>query len=237
MKLYDRHPGVPHDLPEIRPLRAMHSKTFDLGRGKRKLVQFVGPIHWRDGERWEDIDLEPRHQDDGMLRVDQAPYKLIVDPTTTILRHESRLTGLRARAGIIAIGGKAVTLPAPVVEDGRIRWLQVVDGVDLELRLTPTGAQWLRHIHHADAPHSFTWTVQRQEAFDGDRIVEQGAGEDAGREKAGVTLRRSEARAINGWVKWETEETFDRRVSRILDRKTRRRGWSDEVQYPVVLHG
>jgi len=139
--------------------------------------------------------------------------------------------------GIIAIGGKAVTLPEPVVEDGRIRWLQVVDGVDLELRLTPTGAQWLRHIHHADAPHSFTWTVQRQEAFDGDRIVEQGAGEDAGREKAGVTLRRSEARAINGWVKWETEETFDRRVSRILDRKTRRRGWSDEVQYPVVLHG
>ncbi len=230
MRLYDRHPATPKGLPEVG--RTMRSKTFAVAPGKRKLVQTIGPLHWWDGD-WQDIDLEPVRQPDGMWRVDQAAYKLIVDPTTATLRHESRETGLRARVGLKAIGRQPVTLPEPTVEDGRILWPEVVEGIDIELVLRPKGAEWFKTIKSPDAPHEFTWTVERQEGFPAERIRLETAGVDAAKD----TLRMSHAveneRTDRGWIKFDQTEAFERQVSRIVDRRTRRRDWFDDPAYPV----
>ena len=233
MKLYDRHQATPKGLTEIG--RTMRSKTFDLGSGKRKCVQTIGPLHWQDADGLKDIDLMPVEQPDGMLRVDQCAYKLIVDPATATLRHESRELGTRARVGLKAVGNRPVVSLSmrPVIEDGKITWPQVVPGVDIELVLRPNGAEWFKIIHDARAPHEFTWSVERQEGFPAERIKLQTQGVDANRDKLRMSHRQGPKREVLGWEKFDLTERFERQVSRIVDKRTRRREFKDDVAYPV----
>ena len=233
MRLYDRHPLVPLGLPEIVEARTVRSKTFNLGGNKRKLVMLPQRIHWRNGQVLEDVDLSLAVQPDGMLRMDQADYKLIVDPTTATLRHESRKSGARARVGLKAIGGQPAVLAKPIVEDGRIRWLSVVPGVDIELWLRPRGAEWFKVIHGPDAPHEFTWTVERQEGFDEAKINLETRGLDANKDRLRIAHQLGAVRVAGGWIKSDFTERFERQVSRVADKRTRRREWANDPQYPV----
>lgn len=230
--LYRRNGALPQGLTEVG--RTMRSKTFNLGDRKRKLVQTIGALHWWDGEDWADIDLQPVLQADGMWRVDQAPYKLIVDPVTAWLRHESRANGARARVGLNTVGGQPVTLPVPTIEDGRFLWENVVEGLDLELVLKPKGAEWFKIVRSADAPHTLAWGVERQEGFQGNiKLVPEGV--DAAGDPLRMVTQEGAHRTVDGWEKFEIAETFARQVSRIVDPQTRRREWKDDVAYPVRI--
>lgn len=65
---------------ELTSLRAINSKTFDLGNRQRRLVASIGAVHYKDnytdpGEAWKDIDLTP----DANGNTTKAPYELTRD--------------------------------------------------------------------------------------------------------------------------------------------------------------
>lgn len=238
--LYDKHAAtLKGQQDEVR--RGRSFREFDQGGNRRKIVQTIGPMHWWDGgsRQWRDIDLQPVEQRDGMWRIDQADYKLIVDPATATLRHESRATGARGRIGLKQVNGLAVTLPVPEIEDGCIRWRNVATDLDLELQLRPNGAQWFKILRSAAAPRRFLWRVERQTGLARERINLDSKGWDAtpGSGRAPVRISKSEGTktTADGWQKWDFTEEWTGEVSRIADQRTRRRAWRTDPRYPVVM--
>ncbi len=67
---------MPEISREVQSLRSENTKTFDLGKGKRRLEAHIGAAHYRDnyadpGEAWKDIDLTWQGN-----RITKAPYEL-----------------------------------------------------------------------------------------------------------------------------------------------------------------
>ncbi len=66
-------------MEEILSLRQENSKTFDIGKGKKRLDIFMGAVHYKDdytnsNEAWKDIDLAWEGN-----RITKAPYELTLD--------------------------------------------------------------------------------------------------------------------------------------------------------------
>jgi len=58
---------------------------------------------------------------------------------------------------------------------------------------------------------------------------------DANGDNLRMSHSRTQERAALGWVKFDQTETFERQVSRVADRRTRRREWFNDPAYPVRI--
>ncbi|MBA7716361.1 hypothetical protein ES703_125432 [subsurface metagenome] len=123
---------------ELREKRTANSKTFDLGKGRRRLVAHIGDVHYKDNyaspsEQWKDIDLTWEGN-----RITKAPYELTLDGNKcTILDKKSGKVSTIEPLDVKPAGLKFEILP----EFNTVRFRHIVpsDKVPFEARFKVTG--------------------------------------------------------------------------------------------------
>lgn len=221
--------------------RTVFTKTFDLGGNRRQLVVRQFPWHYRDDlGAWQECDPTPEDRG-GHFVVDRALYSVRVPKDAIAFSYRSRQRGT-ATSRLIALNGATPRLRiAPVIEGQSIRWVDVVPGLDIVLRFTAGRVEWFKILKSPEAPTSFQWTFEHDsnKAF---TVRTRGRGWDAQRSlldrlrDADLTLETSPEQTIaGGQVRLTVEETFNGRVSDVVDLQTRQKGWTTDLVYPVTI--
>jgi hypothetical protein len=196
---------------EVPAERTLNSKTFDLGGGKRRVVQMLAAVHVpSDVAAWEsageftwtepDWGVEVR---DGFLQVKNAWYGLQVD-----LSGQFRYRVLSKRGGggdvTVTLEELGVGLPAlninPQRQGNKIVFLDLVAGLDIAIICYPTRVELAKRIKDASAPRRFVWRLSTDA---GPRIVAlnrlwgRDNDDDASEGREAEELRRNRRRQLD----------------------------------------
>lgn len=227
--------------------RTLHSKTFDIGGGRRRVIQRMAPLHWRanlaDGtETWKEIDLTITQGAGGQYRVVSGFYAVLIDPTQVSYRYATNRASGVTVVTLAEVGGAAPAYGAMTVEveGNRFTWRNVAPGVDMYLVCRPRYAELFKVVRDAGAARSFGWQVTEDNDDDpkrAARFVRETAGWDADRSPLEMTTAVSNQRVLAGGRRrrFLYRETWTGRVSRVTDRATRQRGWFDDPAYPAII--
>lgn len=212
---------------EVVEKRTERGKTFDLGGGYFHLSQSIGPVHYKDENGdWQEIDLSFRFveaAEGAVWRMDKAAYICDVFTDRVGWRHTSR-EGWWRQCELVSVDG------VPVVFDRlpRLGEANVVlyDGVTPDLDVKVVAYRLKSEKFHKPAkPMTLTWRVTASDGAGG-TFQEKTRGWD----KGGDTLEM--VSALDG----ETfTETWTGRVSKVVDKRTRRKAWTTEPEYPVMV--
>lgn len=226
--------------------RTLHSKTFDIGGGRRRVIQRMAPLHWRanlaDGtETWKEIDLTITQGAGGQYRVVSGFYAVLIDPAQVSYRYATNRASGVTVVTLAEVGGAAPDYRAMTVEvaGNRFTWRDVAPGVDMYLVCRPCYAELFKVVRDAGAARSFGWQVTEDNDDDpkrAARFVRETAGWDADRAPLEMTTAVSNQRVLaGGRRRFLYRETWTGRVSRVTDRATRQRGWFDDPAYPAII--
>lgn len=178
MREFDKLARQPLGATEKAELRRPNAKVFDLGQGRRKLIQTQAPVHFTDARgRLQDIDLTPS-ETKAQYRVANAPYVLIVRKDSGTVTYQGRET---QRTITARCGAKT----GPAVEDGVFVW----DLGDRKAVLIPRpgGIRLETLLLNASAEPTEAWVVEGGDpgdvrGIDADwNIAETGDGRFTGR--------------------------------------------------------
>lgn len=198
---------------EIVEKRKLHSKTYDLGGGKRRLEVGRRPLHYDDGSGvLVDIDLAPR-RDRGHLLVDRAPFSLRIQEDVPRYLYTSR-TGRYVEVTLMAQAVKPVS--------GDTVW-GIGANASYTLRPTPRGCLALLHLLDATAPRVWEWRIV------GDRsLLAPITGTDA---------RGQRLELLTTWIGDVLRvEWTGRATSQVwLRRRGKEPIWTENVAYPVAI--
>lgn len=226
--------------------RTLHSKTFDIGGGQRRVIQRMAPLHWRanlaDGaETWKEIDLTITQGTGGQYRVVSGFYAVLIDPAQVSYRYATNRASGVTVVTLAEVGGAAPDYRAMTVEvaGNRFTWRDVAPGVDMYLVCRPCYAELFKVVRDATAARSFGWQVTEDNDDDPNRaarFVRETAGWDGDRSPLEMTTAVSNQRVLaGGRRRFLYRETWTGRVSRITDRATRQRAWFADAAYPATI--
>lgn len=143
---------------EITSKRNLHSKTFDLGNGKRMLRSGIRkPLHYiNEQSKLEDIDLTPT-LDRGQHFISKTSYKARIGRDFPGYRY----TGARGTisAELVEINDNPVAKREPEYADKRFYWRGLSLGVDCTIIPRNAGLDALITIHDKNTPRKFTWEI------------------------------------------------------------------------------
>lgn len=227
----------PRGAVELTRERTLNSKTFELPNGRRRTVATTVPIHYDSkGGLPREVVLEPR-QRNGRLVVDQAGFKLNELPGQIGVTYQSRVDGVVTTMTLESVNGQRVPRIAPIADDNSIVWRDVLPGFDVFLLIRPTGVEWFKKINHGRSDDTKTvelvWRVEgptgaMRRTFNPDFPI---IGRDADGDRARVEKEILEVNRAGGRIK----ETIWRQASKVTDRASRRRRWSRDVAYPMLI--
>lgn len=214
-------------LPEVMEKRTETSKTWDLGGSKYHLSTSIGPVHYKDeNEEWQEIDLSLRAVETkgGLIyRMDKAAYMVEVMPDRVAWRYSSRAGGY-CDVELLEVDGQPVDYGAMShrVEGHQMFWDNVAEGVDIKLCLYRKKAEDFKRFVR---PTEVKWRVVQSPDFAG-KFNDVLAGWD----------KRGDRLEIEATLDGETfVERWTGRVSRIEDRRTRRKSWHEDPALPVIV--
>lgn len=193
-------------------------KEIDRSRFHRRLVKDDGseqliiarsPIFTLDGE---DIDTDLALVR-GSYQPKIADYRCEIDPAVPKFRYKGRTGEVE-----VAYRGGAPTSVA--VDRAMVRYLY--PNHEIRIVCTPAAVKTVRVLENARAPKSYAWGV----ISEGLDIRPHVVGRDADGNKCEVS-----AVYENGVY----TDTWTGRVSRRVDKRTRRRQWFDNPKYPVAI--
>ena len=136
---------------ELVDRRTPHSKTWDLGGGKRRLDISHQPFHFWDGERLADIDLVPV-RGPGRKSFARTPYDLAIFEDRCGYVYVSQ-TGRTVSAELIFAYSK--------VEDyaNGYKWSNADGSVEHVIYPQPAGVTSRVYLHNADVRKEWQWRV------------------------------------------------------------------------------
>lgn len=144
---------------ELSALRNWRSKTFDMGNGKRRLIQKAcGLVHYHSGVGFEDIDTTIIQQ--GLaFNVDKAPFQLSIKEGVVGFDYLSRQGGSVSlkliRLNDVPIG--PMNLNPRVVGDSI--FLIVTPALEFYIKVRPAQVQIWKLLKNPSAPHNWTWEL------------------------------------------------------------------------------
>lgn len=211
---------------EVVEKRTERSKTFSLGPNTFHLSQSIGPVHYKDENGdWQEIDLSFRaaETEAGLVyRMDKAAYIAEVFTDRVGWRHTSR-EGWWRQVELLAIDGRPVEYSGTVrVNDNVVLYDGVAPGVDMKVCAYRLKSEVFKKL---EQPCELTWRVTQSDGAGG-VFQEKTAGWDKGGDTLEMVTR----------LEGETfTERWTGRVSKVVDKRTRRKAWTTEPEYPVVV--
>lgn len=211
---------------EVVEKRTERSKTFSIGPNTFHLSQSIGPVHYKDENGdWQEIDLSFRaaETEAGLVyRMDKAAYIAEVFTDRVGWRHTSR-EGWWRQVELVAIDGRPVEYGGTVrVNDNVVLYDGVAPGIDMKVCAYRLKSEVFKKL---EQPCELTWRVTQSDGAGG-VFQEKTAGWDKGGDTLEMVTR----------LEGETfTERWTGRVSKVVDKRTRRKAWTTEPEYPVVV--
>ena len=210
---------------ELWDKRNEYGKTFYLGNNRYHRAQSIGPVHYWDNGWWDiDLTLHPVETEGGLVyRMDKAAYTVEVMPDRVAWRYYSRAGGY-CDVELLEVDGQPVDYSGMEhrVQDNIMFWDNVAPDVDVKLVLYRKKVEDFKRFVR---PTELKWRVVQSEGFAG-KFNDQLAGWD----KKGDRLE------IEASLDGETfVERWTGRVSRVEDRRTRRKKWQNDPALPVIV--
>jgi hypothetical protein len=211
--------GLTHE-QEVISRRTSHGKTFDLGSNKFRLRSGIMPVHFHDGKRWQDVDLTVR-ESNGLIICDTAGYEVRFDAVvpSAVLEGDQG----EAEVALDKIGGKSkVDAPSYRIEGNEIIYDYGDYSIHAEVR--PGAVEFYKLLKTPGAPRRFEWVVKNEKRRM--KFSRKSSGQDAGKNNLQMVTSSDGARYIEEWTG---------KIGKVQDKKTRRKAWVDEAEYPILV--
>lgn len=202
---------------EIIEQRGINRKVFDLGRGKKRLIVRNGIMHVQDEKgNFQDVDCNLENR-----QVKMAWYK------ARLLEGKIGYTGTDPTGKKIELELEDGQYSEPIIDGNKATYKEVYADVDLEIEFLPNIIKVNRIIKNAEAKKDALFRSIRKNKEKGKLL-------NLGFDKTGrptkITTQKIEEKIDGERIK----QTFDNQVLE-LDKKTRKRNWSNNVKYPVKI--
>lgn len=225
-------------MKELKTLRTINSKTFKLDNKKEKIVFYQTPIHYPDKNgAFRTIDLTPVDKGDYWL-LEKTFYTLKVQKNSLELTYESDKGG-KARTWLESIDNKPLNTfnlnVSPEIRDNMIYYPDVLPDLDLYVEIRSRGVEWFKIIKNAYAPHTFEWGLEKDIEAAFEQKPKTIGHDNKGNNLEALTEKLNHKQFDDGTEKYTFRETLTKRTSKIVDKKTRRKAWTDEIEYPLVV--
>lgn len=211
--------GLTHE-QEVISRRTSRGKTFDLGGNKFRLRSGIMPVHFHDGKRWQDVDLTVTERN-GLVICDTAGYEVRFDKVvpSAILEGDQG----EAEVALDKIQGKSkVDAPAYRVEGNEIVYDYGDYSIHAEVR--PGAVEFYKLLKTPAAPRRFEWLVKNEKRRM--QFSRKSAGRDNGKHNLQMVTSSEGNRYIEEWTG---------KVGKIADKRTRRKAWVSEAEYPILV--
>ncbi len=229
---------------EIVKKRTENSKTFDMGKGKKKLIHLFGAIHYKHkysdrNELWKEIDLTIEEKKN-LFVVENAPYNLEIFKDSIGLSYTSRRGG-NIIFRLKKIGGtdvKDLSLNiSPRINKNRLYWDNVVEDLDIYIDLRPLSCEFYKVLKSANAPKDWEWECVEDKVVFFKVNSKQITGEDKENRIVKVISTKSKVNLEKYKDKkyYLLHEKFEEKTVKIKDKRTRIKEWIDKVEYPVLI--
>lgn len=208
-------------LEEIVEERTLFAKVYDRGGGRRRMVASQTPIHWQDEDgKFQDIDTTI---EDG--KVWKCSYE------AELLKGAVGYRGTDPKGGPMGIELLADYVE-PEIEGNRAVYKDVMKDVDFVIEFYPNGIRANRIVKSAEGERECHYKITRPAGADG-KIANMG--QDSKGQKAELETVEEPCVAESDDVMQKVfVQKWTGRVAK-MDEKTRKREWSDEVEYPVMI--
>lgn len=209
---------VTEDIVEIVEERTLFAKIYDLGGDRRRMVASRSPIHYQDEDgKFQDIDMDI---EDG--RVCKCSYDMSI--------YGDKL-GYHGKApdGTDIEMELETEWKTPKIEGNVATYEDIQDGVDLVIEFMPYGIRMNRVLKGPDSCREAVFRMKNGKGVKG-RVL--AAGGDAEGRKAEIDVEELSSNSDGTEVRFK--QVWTGRVA-VMDETTRKKSWSDEVEYPVVI--
>lgn len=215
---------VKKDTMEIPSMRTEFSKTFYVTDTERRLEASRSPIHVQNKKgEWDDITCEIKNN-----KPTKCPYKakMLKDKVGYQMHKDDMFIEMEID----------VPYKEPVVEGNMSTWKNITPGVDVVLAFGPTSVQFFRVVKNKSARKSFDYRIIINEKQAEHLSF---AGQDSEGKEIHLEQKEKSTKKIkrNGLdlVEKVITDTFLKEVTD-MDEVTRKRFWSKNVKYPVMIH-
>jgi hypothetical protein len=215
---------VDKETMEIKAERTEFSKTFYVTDTERRLEASRSPIHVQNKKgEWDDITCEIKNN-----KVTKCPYKakLLKDKIGYQLEQED---------SFIEIELSDAKYTTPVIEGNTATWKNLTAGVDVTIAFTPQGASLVRVLKNKSAKKSAEYRILLPEdraehiSFNGKDAEGKNTHLEQ-KEKSSKNKKRKGTKLVEKVI----IDKFCGEVAEI-DEVTRKRSYSKDVAYPVVV--
>ncbi len=226
----------PKILGEVKELRGQNSKTFKLDNGQYQLQGFKDPIHYEKDGKLYDIDTTINLYNG---KVEHTPYIGTVLKDKIGLSIIKKENNQRIDVKLHKIGDKEIKYTSPIIKGNLAIWEDVVKDVDVILEFGSTTARMWRKLKSPEAEKTAEWEIIEDGKLNKIGVGQRFFGRDAEERSLQLKTEKLEER--------EEKTKDDKDIKRYLirdtftgktitmDEKSRVKGLSDEVTYPVVI--
>lgn len=223
MRINKPHPQA----REIEAARTTRAKAFRLPTGHRKLVNKIGPVHFRQGNKWLDIDQNITVKN-SRFTADRLPFDFQFHRLGIGYDYVSK-SGGSITVSLDSVGGSKID-DKRFFEGERtgnsILFRDVAEGLDLKFVVYGNGLRTYRILKSDKAAKQWVWKVTGDDQGLA-KISEQILGRDAsGRKLNGLSLVTEGDTVTESW---------DGSVIVIEDPSTRIKSLSTDAAYPVTI--
>ncbi len=231
---------------ELRKERTRTSKTFDMGKNKRRLIKSLAPVHYKNrAGKFRTIDTTIR-QDGKNFVVDRTDFDL------SILSDQVGYSYTSKRGGDVTVrlleldGAPVKDLKlniAPRLDGDKLWYDEVLPGLDIYIEVRPLQVQVWKIIKTKDAAHEFKWLVKENNTRKKFTVRDKTEGTDNhngerghGRGKRGLKRKLEIIPKRKDFDDHFTfKETITTRTAK-KDKRTRRKNWAKgEIVYPLLV--
>lgn len=217
---------VNKDTLEIEAMRTEFSKTFYVTDTERRLVSSRSPLHVKDKKgKWVDITCEIKNN-----KPINCPYK------ATMLKDKIGYKVDYGKGRIIEMEILDLPYKQPKTENNTAIWEDIIKDMDVVLSFEPNFIKLLRILKSKDAKETINYKiVLNEKAADHIEFI----GHDAENKVVHLEQKEISSKSVKRkgrkLVEKVISDTFIPEVTE-MDPKTRKRYWSKNVKYPVVIH-
>ncbi len=213
----------PKILNEILKLRGENSKTYELDNGQYQLRGFKEAIHYNDGKELRDID--PNIDGD---RVTRTPYEAILTKDKIGFTFKKKETDEEIKIQLDKLGDKEIPYQLPLVSDNQAFYEEVDKDIDILIEFNNAGGRMFRILKTPEAEKKAIFYIKQNKK--GLRISPKFFGKDS----KGRPLELKTNPILETDYEVYIEDVFTGKTVSV-DKKTRVRSLSDEVDYPVHI--
>lgn len=225
---------------ELVDQRTVRAKVFDLGNGKRRIIQKIGKVHYvaEDGTL-QDIELVAQIDANGDIVAHHSlPYRFRVHRQGVGFDYETKADGGKISLRLDRIGERTFdrNRSYTVANQGRrITFTDIDDGLDIAFELTRFGVRTYRVVKHDSAARSWRWEIECDAISESKVHKSKIEGEDAEGRAVNVVAKIGTATILgNGRRRYVSEESWSGEIVR-RDLVTRIPSWNINPAYPVLI--